>query len=100
VRELENAVARAIALSGGATYLKKEHLLPMSAHYKTATEVAVDLAPLRDVLRKAERDYIARVLRHTGGHRMHTAEILGISRKVLWEKLRDHDIEDPKKPEG
>ena len=31
----------------------------------------------------------------TGGHRSQTAELLGISRKVLWEKMRDFGIEEP-----
>ena len=31
----------------------------------------------------------------TGGHRTQTSELLGISRKVLWEKLRDFGIAAP-----
>jgi hypothetical protein len=31
-------------------------------------------------------------LQLTGGHRTQCAELLGISRKVLWEKLRDHGL--------
>ena len=28
----------------------------------------------------------------TGGHRSQTADALGISRKVLWEEMRDHGL--------
>ena len=38
-------------------------------------------------------------LEATGGHRSQTAELLGISRKVLWEKIRDLAIEEPGEPE-
>ncbi|MFT6833878.1 MAG: DNA-binding NtrC family response regulator, partial [Planctomycetota bacterium] len=36
----------------------------------------------------------------TGGHRSQTAELLGISRKVLWEKLRDFEIDADEPEEG
>ena len=39
--------------------------------------------------------HIRRVLELTGGHRSQTAELLGISRKVLWEKMRDFGLEPP-----
>ncbi len=29
----------------------------------------------------------------TSGHRTQCAELLGISRKVLWEKLREHELD-------
>ena len=34
----------------------------------------------------------------TGWHRSQTAELLGISRKVLWEKIRDFGIDAPGAP--
>jgi DNA-binding NtrC family response regulator len=42
---------------------------------------------------KAEREHIIEILKTTGGHRAQAAMILGISRKSLWEKLRDYNIE-------
>jgi DNA-binding NtrC family response regulator len=47
---------------------------------------------LREVVREAEARHIRRVLEHTGGHRANTAKILGISRKNLWEKMRELDV--------
>jgi DNA-binding NtrC family response regulator len=93
VRELENAVQRALALAGGKKELKKELLLPLDDRWRGATETPEDVRPLREVLREAEVAHIQRALEQTGGHRTHTAELLGISRKVLWEKLRDFGIE-------
>jgi len=92
VRELENRCAQAIALSGGATILKKEHLLPVDKSRRAALEPPEQMPTLRSVLVEAERAHLEHVLRGVGGHRTKAASVLGISRKVLWEKLRDYDI--------
>ena len=93
VRELENAVQRAIALSGAGLELKREFLLPLDPRWRGATEPSEAVRDLREVLRETEIAHIRRALEATGGHRTQTAELLGISRKVLWEKLRDFGIE-------
>jgi DNA-binding NtrC family response regulator len=93
VRELENAVQRAIALAGEGTELAREHLLPLDKRWRGATEPADGVRPLREVLKEAEAEHLRAALASTGGHRTQTAELLGISRKVLWEKLRDHGID-------
>jgi DNA-binding NtrC family response regulator len=100
VRELENAVQRAIALAGDSEELAAEDLLPLDPRWRGATEPAGEVRPLREVLREAEAAHIHRALEATGGHRSQTAELLGISRKVLWEKIRDLAIEEPGEPEG
>ena len=41
-----------------------------------------------------ERECILRALNHTKGKRLKTAELLGISRRNLWLKLRKHGISD------
>ncbi|MDA1264524.1 MAG: sigma-54 dependent transcriptional regulator [Planctomycetota bacterium] len=97
VRELENAVQRAIALAGDSLELSAENLLPSDPRWRGATEVPEKVEPLRDVLKTAERAHLLRALELCGGHRSQTADALGISRKVLWEKMRDHDIEAPDK---
>lgn len=92
VRELENAVQRAIALAGQRSELALEDLLPRDSRWKDAVEVSDDVQPLRAVVREAERQHLERALEATGGHRSQAADLLGISRKVLWEKLRDHGL--------
>ena len=89
VRELENAIQRALALRGESAELDREHLLPLDPRWRGATEVAGEVRPLRDVLREAEAAHIRTALERCGGHRSQTAELLGISRKVLWEKLKE-----------
>jgi DNA-binding NtrC family response regulator len=95
VRELENAIQRAVALAGGRTELAAEDLLPLDPRWRGATEPPETVRPLREVLREHEVAHIEHALRMTGGHRTQTAELLGISRKVLWEKIRDFGIQVP-----
>ena len=92
VRELENAVQRAVALAGNRQTLVLEDLLPQDPRWRDAVEVSDELRPLRDVVRESERRHLERALEATGGHRSQAAELLGISRKVLWEKLKDHGL--------
>ena len=94
VRELENAIQRAIALRGTSSQLAREHLLPIDDRWRGATEVSDEIRPLRELLKEGEGEHLRRALASTGGHRSQTAELLGISRKVLWEKLKDHGIDD------
>ena len=97
VRELENAVRRAIAMAGNGTELKAEHLViegPRPRREEGVSEDGPVERTLRDVVRERESAHIRRVLKHTGGHRARTAKILGISRKNLWEKMRDPEIRD------
>ncbi len=93
VRELENHVAQAIAMAGSSRVLKKEHLLPVDKSRRAALNPAIDLVTLREVLVDAERKHIKKVLQSVGGHRTKAASVLGISRKVLWEKLKDYAID-------
>lgn len=95
VRELENSVQRAIALAGKKLELAAEDLLPLDTRWRGATEVSSEIRPLRAIVKEAEAAHIMRALESTGGHRMKTADLLGISRKVLWEKMRDLDLEAP-----
>ncbi|MHC4932142.1 MAG: sigma-54-dependent transcriptional regulator [Planctomycetota bacterium] len=97
VRELENAVRRAIAMAGSSSELSAEHLViagPKVRREEAAEEAGPVERPLREVVREAEGRHIRRVLKHTGGHRANAAKILGISRKNLWEKMRELDIRD------
>ena len=50
--------------------------------------------PLHAALRDFEHQYLLRALRASAGKRTRTAEMLGISRKTLWEKLRQNGTRD------
>ena len=47
------------------------------------------MKPLRDAVREFERVYIARAILACGGVRQEAAKLLGISRKTLWEKMKE-----------
>ena len=94
VRELENSVQRAIALAGSTEILACEDLLATDPRWRGANQVSDDVRPLREVLKLAESQHLREALQSTGGHRSQTADLLGISRKVLWEKLKEHGISD------
>jgi transcriptional regulator with PAS, ATPase and Fis domain len=93
VRELQHAVERSIALAGEARFLKKEHLLPPSGEFRSASRIPGRTATLKEAVEDAEKEHIRHVLKLTRGHRAQAAKLLGISRKNLWEKLRDYDME-------
>jgi len=52
-----------------------------------------EIATLAHVTSKAEKLYIEKVLKSTSGNKTKAAEILGISRKSLWVKIKAYKIE-------
>ncbi len=88
VRELENAVVRAIPLAGRARVLQIAHFLPGGAGNPAA------LTPLHEAVRHAEAEAIRAALAQSGGTRNEAARLLGVTRKVLWLKMRELGIED------
>lgn len=95
VRELEHAIQRAMVLSRGSE-LKLSHLPedisgPIDPAQLEA-EVDPSLRPLSVAMREFEEQYLLRALCASGGKKAKAAELLGISRKNLWEKLRSHGI--------
>ncbi len=91
VRELENSVERAIAMAGGETALRRENLL-LGALRSASSNESTAVATLRDVACNAEKEHIKKVLKLTGNHKAQAAALLGISRKNLWEKMKEYDM--------
>ena len=94
VRELRHAVERAIALAGESRHLKREHLIPPSDEFRSGARISSRVPTLKEVVEDAEKEHLKQVLKLTRGHRAQAAKSLGISRKNLWEKLRDYGLED------
>ncbi len=94
VRELEHSIEHAVVLSRGGE-IDLEHLPEdMQAGVIADEPSGEPLRPLSAALKAFERQYLLRALAAAKGQRSHTAELLGISRKNLWEKLRAHDLSD------
>ncbi|HEX8789869.1 MAG TPA: helix-turn-helix domain-containing protein [Polyangiaceae bacterium] len=70
-----------------------EHL-PDDVTRSVASDRDEAIRPLATVVKQAEREHLLRALAVAGGKRVRAAELLGISRKNLWEKLRAHGLSD------
>lgn len=86
IRELENVLERAVALS--CTQMIDETLLPenvigtASVHAKTSDQASMK------TLAEMEQAHILDVLRYCDGNRVHAAKQLGIDRVSLWRKMK------------
>jgi two-component system response regulator AtoC len=95
VRQLENAVERALALSPGRMQIEADVLPP---DVQEAVGEAVSWTPdlpaegldLEAFLRRIERELIGRALERTGGNKMQAAALLKLKRTTLVEKLKRH----------
>jgi two-component system response regulator PilR (NtrC family) len=93
VRQLENAVERAVALSSGRSEIDIADLppeiqalpQPPAMPFVDFPEDGLDLAAYLSTI---ERDLIRRSLERTGGNRNKAAELLRIKRTTLVEKLK------------
>ncbi|HSO76640.1 MAG TPA: sigma-54 dependent transcriptional regulator [Blastocatellia bacterium] len=87
VRELRNIVEQAVLKSDGEI-VEAEHLpdyLRSAARFMQSRIHKPSLAEIEAV-------YIREVLEHTRGNKTRAAEILGISRKNLYEKMRRYNV--------
>ena len=94
VRQMENVLARAAIAARGRPILP-EHLEGGDAA-DPAIPASPDPAnplPLRAILAEVERRAIRQALLACDGNRTRTAERLGISRRQLFDKLREYDLE-------
>jgi transcriptional regulator with GAF, ATPase, and Fis domain len=85
VRELENLIEGALALTTDPVIDPGDLLLPESHASADAGVLSGELLPLDEV----ESRYIARVLAHTNGNVSAAAKILGVDRKTLYRRRGD-----------
>jgi DNA-binding NtrC family response regulator len=85
VRELENAVMRAMIMAHGKTI--EAGFLPIELNRADPRESDGFTLKVGMTLEQVEREYIRRTLEATGGNKTKTAEMLAISRKALYNKL-------------
>jgi DNA-binding NtrC family response regulator len=94
IRELENAVERAVLLTEGSVIGRED--LPME-YASDGPEPGEDAGPLRERVRCATRrleyDAIVQALDQTGGNVTQAATRLGLSRRGLQLKMRELGIE-------
>jgi transcriptional regulator with PAS, ATPase and Fis domain len=99
VRELRNVLERAVILAGEGT-INLSHL-PFQFHGTEQKSPAVELSsgpavslPVGVTIDQAERALIELTLQHTKNNKTRAAEILGISLKTLFNKLKGYGGSD------
>jgi DNA-binding NtrC family response regulator len=91
VRELLHVVESALVVSEGAE-VRPEHLPAPTRSSAPVPSNQADPGSTLVTLEELERSHIQAVLRATDGHRGHAAQILGISERNLYRKLREYDL--------
>ena len=97
VRQLENAVTRAVTLGAGRPVLDATLLPPEVQAVPESSPLPLLEFPeqgldLPGVLRTIECRFIEQALERTDGNRNRAAELLGVKRTTLVEKLRRHGL--------
>ncbi|MFN3326371.1 MAG: sigma-54-dependent transcriptional regulator [Bryobacteraceae bacterium] len=91
VRELENVIARAIVLAPGGIITPS--CIQFQSRPPTSTRSWLDQIPIhegyRPVLRQVEARLIRAALVEAKGNKAEAARILGIQRRLLYEKMRE-----------
>lgn len=96
IRELENMLERAIALIKGKVIQAEdlpEEVCGQTSVIQALCEKIRGSKPLATAVNFFEKEYIQGVLEKTKGKKGQAAELLGISRKTLWEKIKELEIE-------
>ena len=87
VRELENAIERAVILCDGDMIMPEHFILSSMFTQGTLETVA------KEALRKAETKRIVSALKETRGNKSKAAQILQVSYKTLLTKIKEYGIE-------
>ena len=93
VRELRNAVERALVVARGSERIAPEHL-PASLRTPAAGRTRREEEPTIETLAEVERRQVERALFLLAGNRTAAAERLGISRSTLHAKIQQHGLEE------
>ncbi len=88
IRELKNILERLVALA--STDVITIDSLPKHVAKQRGKITAT--VPLAEAVAEAEKIHIKRTLKSAKDNKTRTAELLGISRKTLWEKIKLYNI--------
>ncbi len=84
VRELQNVVERALILAEGEEITVGD----LPGNLRQDRSGIDELITRRPTLEELERSYIGQLLEEFGGHRARVAEVLGISERTLYRKIK------------
>jgi len=92
IRELENCIERAVILARGEVIVPADLPPPIQALSSWEQEMQGLELPSGISLQEVEKALILKTLEDTGGNRTRAAEILGINRRTLQNKLKEYGI--------
>ncbi len=92
IRELENCIERAVIMARGEVIAPADLPPGIQALSSAEKELAGLALPSGVSLQEVEKTLILKTLEDTGGNRTRAAEILGINRRTLQNKLKDYGI--------
>ncbi len=99
VRELRNTIESAVVMAGSGLV----GLDDLPPNVRSSSEERDVRVPIGSTIEEAEKILIRETLAAQGGNKSRTAEILGIGRKTLYQKIEEYGIEgaEPKEsPSG
>jgi two-component system response regulator AtoC len=106
VRELENVIARGVIVTSSPCITKENLSKELIGHFKTGKEKIIEsmpektskeevkdtVTPLPELIEKIEKEQIIKALEFAKGNKTKAAKMLRISRKSLFNKLRQYEI--------
>jgi len=103
IRELENSIERACALSSGPvlhlgdlpTQLQQQAMNTRNIATAHSDSAGDENAPPVKTLADLERDAILGTIRRLNGDKLQAAKLLGIGKTTLYRKLKEYGIADP-----
>lgn len=101
VRELRNVIERAVIFTKGPQIDEADLELAHSELMRPEADLTDGFSfPSRRSLEELEQAYIRHVMEETNTSYAEIAQILGISKKTLWEKRKRYNLDQPVKSEA
>jgi len=100
IRQLENAIEHAVAMSGASTEIKPD-TLPAELRERNSPGILPSVPipeegiNFTEIVSQLERDLIVRCLERTGGNKRQAALLLHLSRTTFIDKLQRLNVESP-----
>ncbi len=91
IRELRNAMERAVVMGDGREILPED--LPIFSPKKNSNSITVGLT-LKEAINRFKKEFIIETLRHTRGNRTQAAKIMDIQRTYLSRMISKYNIHD------